>query len=525
MGTRVNAGGFVVAGIGFFLTRFTVTLAIYEDPVRFYLAGVVPLVLGLGLAAFGVALAVADVDAARVRTVAVWCVVGAGTMLVLVLLTLLGSTPGGLPDLATVRSRTYLSNFLIGGSVGGTLTGLYASRSRRQRTELRHQANRLTVLIRMLRHEVLNAVTAIRGYATLRDDADRDAGAVIAEYSDTIERTVEEVKYLTRDDRGGTTGVPIDLGACLEASAATVREQYPGAVVSVEPPPDDVAVLANERAEQVFAHLLENGIVYAGAEAPRVEVSTTVTADSVRVAVRDEGPGLPENQRALLEEGEIEEFDDPRAGYGLNVVRLLVESYRGAIETDVGPEGSTVTVVLPRAASDGTGLRALPRRPTDVRPAAPHLVVTLGAAVIAGVAYGLAAEALGGSVGIIGVLYGAADPVVGWITHEFHSVVFGFVFAGLVSLAPARYRTHLPAHVAIGTAWGLALWLVAAGVVSPIWLRLVGIHAPIPSLSVLTLASHLAWGVSLGTLTALGYGSVAPWLARAGDRLRRDALG
>lgn len=38
---RVNYSGLVVAGIGFFLTRFTVTLA-FEDPVRFYLAGVVP---------------------------------------------------------------------------------------------------------------------------------------------------------------------------------------------------------------------------------------------------------------------------------------------------------------------------------------------------------------------------------------------------------------------------------------------------------------------------------------------------
>ena len=47
MDTRLNYSGFVIAGVGFFLTRFTVTLAIYDDPVRFYLAGVVPLALGL----------------------------------------------------------------------------------------------------------------------------------------------------------------------------------------------------------------------------------------------------------------------------------------------------------------------------------------------------------------------------------------------------------------------------------------------------------------------------------------------
>ena len=80
MGKRINHGGLVVAGLGFFLTRFTVTLTLYENTVQFYLAGVVPLALGLALATFGVALAVADVDRAMVRTTAVWCVIGFATM-------------------------------------------------------------------------------------------------------------------------------------------------------------------------------------------------------------------------------------------------------------------------------------------------------------------------------------------------------------------------------------------------------------------------------------------------------------
>jgi hypothetical protein len=123
MPSRVNYSGLVIAGVGFFLTRFTVSLALYEDPIRFYLAGVVPLVLGLGLAAFGVALTVADVDAALVRTTALWCVIGAGTMFVFVVLTLLGSTAGSMPNLEAVRSQVYLSNFLIGGSIAARLPG------------------------------------------------------------------------------------------------------------------------------------------------------------------------------------------------------------------------------------------------------------------------------------------------------------------------------------------------------------------------------------------------------------------
>ena len=87
----MNYGGHVVAGVGFFLTRFTVTLAFYDEPLQFYLGGVVPLALDLGLAAFGMALAVGDVEASLAWTTARWCLIGAGTMLLLVVLTVLGA--------------------------------------------------------------------------------------------------------------------------------------------------------------------------------------------------------------------------------------------------------------------------------------------------------------------------------------------------------------------------------------------------------------------------------------------------
>lgn len=117
---RLAPSGLVVATIGFVLTRFTVTVAAYEDPVRFVIAGVVSLVLGLGLSAFGVALSVGQFERTFVDTVAKWCVASAVAMTVLVVLTLVGN--GTSLAMEPVRSRTYLSNFLIGGSVGGTLT-------------------------------------------------------------------------------------------------------------------------------------------------------------------------------------------------------------------------------------------------------------------------------------------------------------------------------------------------------------------------------------------------------------------
>ncbi len=517
MAARINYEGFVIAGIGFILTRFTVTLAIYEDPVRFYLAGVLPLLLGLGLAAFGVALVVANVEYQLVRTTAIWCVIGTAAMLVLVVLTLLGSTTGGMPDLASVRSRTYLSNFLIGGSVGGTMTGLYAARTHRHRAAMEQQANRLAVLNRLLRHEVLNAVTIIRGYATLDGSTAVDPGDIIAERSDAIERTIEEVKFLAPGGtRAQTAQDTIDLGVSLERSIETIATEHPAARISLASIPDTIAVKANQQLERVFIHLLENAVVHASDDEPAVDVTVETTPSQVDISIHDAGPGLPERKQALLERGEIGTYDDPESGFGLNVVQLLVESYGGSIETTVGDEGSTITVSLQRAAPETQNEGPIPSDLTGVRAAVPGLLVTLGAALVAGIVYGIVAELMGGSIAAIGVFYGFANPVVGWITHEFHSVVFGFVFAGLVSIAPLRFRTHAVAQVAIAVGWALTLWLIAAGVIAPLWLRFQGLDAPVPNITFEFFVYHLAWGLTLGLVSAVGYARVTPWLA---DRL------
>ena len=518
MGTRINYSGLVIAGIGFFLTRFTVTLAIYEDPFRFYLAGVVPLVLGLGLAAFGVALTVADVDASLVRTTALWCVIGAVTMLVLVVLTLVGSRTDGMSNLGVAREQAYLSNFLIGGSIGGTLTGLYAARNRQQQGELASQADRLEVLNRFLRHEVLNSVAAIRGFAAVREEDPRDADAVVNRHSDSIAETIEEVKYLTRTARTNEMRLSsTDVRACLDESVSTVTAQYPSAEITVTGD-EEVSVRATDRLEQVFTHLLENAAAHAGTEEAGIEVTITEASSTVRVSVSDSGSGLPEDQQHLLETGDIDSFDDPGTGFGLNIVRFLVESFDGSIETAVDEAGTTVTVVLPRDEPTETGLRPSPTDLAGFRPSLAHLVTTLVVSIIAGVAYGFVSELQGGSISGIGVFYGVPNPVVGWITHEFHSIVFGFAFVGIVSVAPDRYHDNVPAYLALGVAWGIVLWIFAASVVAPAWLQLLGDSAPLPNFAFDLLVNHVVWGVILGLLTALGYRYVTSWLERMSSK-------
>jgi len=374
------------------------------------------------------------------------------------------------------------------------------------------------VLNGLLRHEVLNALTAIRGYASVEAGGNRESQRVIENRSDAIEETIEEVRYLTESaGMDGATVGPVDVGTHVEESVRTVRNRHPDASVRATLTGQDPTVLANSRLGYVFTHLVENAVVHTDGRAT-VDVSVATTNGDVRVRVSDDGPGLPESERRFLETGDLNSFENPGSGFGLYFVRFLVESYGGSIETDVGPGGTTVTVVLTQVDESGPGPRT--SSASGVRPSVSHLAVVVAAALAAGVGFGLASGLLGESVGIIGVLYGVQNVLVGWITHQFHSIVFGFVFAGLVTLAPRRYHDHVPAYVAIGTGFGVSLWFVAAGVVSPVWLQLLGIPAPLPNLTAVSLVAHLVWGATLGTLTALGYRYVVPRFERRGDRLR-----
>jgi signal transduction histidine kinase/uncharacterized membrane protein YagU involved in acid resistance len=505
---ELSASGFGIALVGFLLTRFTVTLAATDRTIEFLFAGIVPLVVGLGLTVAGVMLAVGASETAFVRRVALWCLLGTAAMLVLVVLTLLGS---GVPldDMSAVRDQTYLSTFLIGGAVGGTLTGLYAGQSRRNRRELRQQANRLVVLNRLLRDRVINAATVIRGHhEVLADEYDDDSVAVVGKQAEDIIETVEHVSYLT-ETTGDQHFRPVDLPDLVESELAAVRESYPEAETNLAVEAS-VSVRANARLREVLAHLFENALAYSDAPTPRLDVTIEATRTTATLRVRDNGPGLPDDQRALLEDGDIAEFDDPTSGFGLNIVRLLVESFDGEIQTTVD-DGSTIALALPRAEP------TTPDRRTVSTPALVPSRTAMAALVglLAGLTMSTAMAAFNGDFLAIGSLYGIDHPVVAHITHEFHSVVFALVYAGVLSVVPVSYATGGRGRVGTAVAFGLALWLFAAGLVMPVWLALVGVPTQIPNLTTPSLVGHVVWGLTTGSL----YHAGDRWLDRADDRL------
>lgn len=495
----VSVRGLLVALIGFALTRFTVTLAATETTREFLFTGLIPLVVGLSLTAFGVVLAVGTYDELLLQKTLRWCLLGTGSMSILVVVTVVGAEPDVLTDPTVVREQTYLSNFLIGGSVGGALTGLYAARAARQRETLTQQTNRLVVLNRLLRDKVINSAMAIKGHAdVLQDGLNDDSVDVVGRQADSIVQVIENVKYLSETaDTDDISLGPVDVGNCVESELDTLESLNSDVDCSFDGPDEPVEVRANSQLAEVFRHLFENAVKYSDTETPRLAVSIEASRTTATVHVRDNGPGLSDEQQALLERGEIAEYDDPTTGFGMNIVRLLVEGFDGRIETSVDEDGTTVSVQLPRAAGDASEGESTTPTP-GVSPAETALAVPVGLA--AGLTMAAAMVFVGFDLQEVSALYGIENIVVAMITHEFHSVVFALLYAAVLVILPQAYGRRPAPRLGIGIVFGLGLWVVAAGLVMPVWLRLVGIDAPLPNVPLASLVGHIVWGATTASL-------------------------
>ncbi|WP_410765979.1 ATP-binding protein [Haloferax sp. DFSO60] len=501
-GSDIKPEGFVIALIGFIATRYTVLESVEPSATlgQFVLGQGVFLTLGMGLTVFGMGLAVSSYDGRFVRTVAIWSVLGTVSMVAVLGFTFVGIGDGLM--LSELTRSALVANVLIAGAIGGVLTGIRAATTNKHRQELAAQADRLTVLNRILRHEVLNKVNVIRGYADLgTTDTAANASSlqVIQRNADRIDTSISELRAIVGpvDERPVSTNVK----TAVTNAAQEVRSHYPNSRVSLDVADETVRVLADAHLDMALTHLIENAIVHAETESPQVDIGVTVTTDAVTIDIADEGPGVPDRIAAVVEDRDLPEYDDPTMGFGLTLVRLLVaDKYGGDVEIDSSDSGSVVRVTLTRPGENGV-------IDTTTQYGVPPWVlgVTAIAGIVAGVVMGVVFQLITGSLAVIGVLYGVMNGGVGWVMHLFHSVVFGVLFAVAVVRRNPRGVIRSPLKMAaLGTGYGVFLSFFAAGVIMPLWLQAVGIPAPLPSLSLPGVFAHIVWGAVFGGVFGLG---------------------
>lgn len=235
------------------------------------------------------------------------------------------------------------------GSLAGFVAGYYYARSRESARRSTRTMSTLAFTNRVLRHDIKNDMTVVRGRANVIIDADPE-DELVAESARTITNQVDKV--LTVLDSTGAISQAIsddpdfdevDLADIVGEVVDQCDDSLPGTVTADLP--ESAPVRANEAVRTVVTNLVENGIEHNDSDDPCVHVTVEPEAESVVLRVHDNGPGVPDEEKPTL----FDPRPDDMGKGGLHVVSTLVENFGGEIYVeDNEPRGTVFVVELPR---------------------------------------------------------------------------------------------------------------------------------------------------------------------------------
>lgn len=236
-----------------------------------------------------------------------------------------------------------------------------------QRSALMAQNEQLARSVEMRRefagnvsHEMKSPLQVIGGYAELiesgmaePDDVRRFAGLIRSE-SQTMRGLIDDILMLSKLDEGvGEELVPLDVAGIVERVAGRLAPAAESKGVELGVFSGDKAVAFGKESlvEQAVYNLVDNAIRYGGRI---VRVEAGFECGKVRIAVSDDGPGVPESQRDRVFE-RFYRMDSSRSrttggtGLGLAIVKHAAESMDGAVFVDDSTLGGARFVLELRA--------------------------------------------------------------------------------------------------------------------------------------------------------------------------------
>jgi two-component system OmpR family sensor kinase len=227
----------------------------------------------------------------------------------------------------------------------------------------RHQSEqRVRQFVADASHELRTPLASIKGYAELsRREPDvvpqtvTHAMGRIESEANRMSSLVEDLLLLARLDAGRPLEeAPVDMSMLVINAVSDAHAASPGHRWDLDLPPEPVEVTGDgARLHQVVANLLANARTHTP-DGTRVTTSVRPEGEWVRVAVHDDGPGVPES----LQPNVFERFargDGARVrasgstGLGLSIVAAVSKAHGGRVELDSRPGDTTFSLLLPAA--------------------------------------------------------------------------------------------------------------------------------------------------------------------------------
>ncbi len=197
-------------------------------------------------------------------------------------------------------------------------------------TELKLRNQQLTVLNRILRHNLRNDLTVIKGTLDLIAE---DANERIFPHIANAKRRTESLQSIAEGAQSVREILEIrdysneDLASILESLVSRAESNFPEATIELSTQP--ARIYAVEAIKYGFWELLENACMHAGEE-PTVQVRIQTDQQAVVVEIIDDGPGLPEDEVQSLVDGKETQLNHS-SGLGLWLAKWVIELSGGEL--------------------------------------------------------------------------------------------------------------------------------------------------------------------------------------------------
>jgi signal transduction histidine kinase/FixJ family two-component response regulator len=222
------------------------------------------------------------------------------------------------------------------------------------------------VFLSVASHELKTPLASLYGNVQLLErrmlregtlsERDRRVLRVVIEQSQRLDKMVTALLDTSRLQAGqlSVERLPLDLVALIRQLAEEVRPSLDQHQLALELV-DKAYVLGDAvRLHQVFQNLMHNAVKYSPAGG-RITIQMSVDGQAVRVAISDEGIGIPKEAlprlfRRYYRAENAQQSQIGGIGLGLYVVYEIVHLHGGSVEVaSVEGQGSTFTVLLPLA--------------------------------------------------------------------------------------------------------------------------------------------------------------------------------
>lgn len=201
-------------------------------------------------------------------------------------------------------------------------------------------------------HELRTPLTAVIGLTSeiverpeMGPDERAELLELVAGQASEMANIVDDLLVAARAEMGTVT-VELQEMDLLGELRATINGL--GIAVEVPPSPTQRVLADPRRVRQVLRNLLTNAQRYGG---PRLRILTGSTLDHVWLEVRDNGPGIPEDQAAAIFEPYVTGNSGVAGsvGLGLAVARQLAELMAGSLQYERSAGETVFRLLLPMA--------------------------------------------------------------------------------------------------------------------------------------------------------------------------------